>query len=370
MRTIITADSSAELLALIPHLSGYVPRESVVVVPFRAGRSLAMLRVDRVTDDIDAFAATTIGTACRVPDIDAVVLVVYTGGELETSGAREVLEALRIRADACGLFVIDTLAVAEDGWASFRGDQHPSPRSLDEIARAAPAGLLHPRDDQAGGSALVRAPKERRRRVSAALVDTERAATLLLTQARSSTEQTDEVDARAARILTTLTDVATSWETALQFTSLDDEILTDERAALLLWCLARPSLRDVALAHWCHGADAARRVLSAQLEWEESGDYPAGPLFLAGEGPRPDPVRLHRALHVLRGLAALATGRFRGAALASAAWVAWALGWGTHAGAYARAALAVDPGQRLAEIIDELSSHGHLPGWAFARVEP
>ena len=370
MRTIITADSSAELLALIPHLAGYVPRESVVAVPFRAGRSLAMLRVDRVTHDVDAFAATTVGTVCRVPDVDAVVLAVYVDGKLARSGAGEVLHALRIRADACGLFVIDALAVAEDGWASYAGEQTPSPRPLEEITRIASPGLLRPSTDQAGGSRIVRAPKERRRRVSEALAETERAADVLLSQTRHDPDPAGELDAQGTRILTELTDVASAWETALQFESLDDDVLTDERAALLLWCLARPSLRDVALAHWCHGADTAHRVLQAQLEWEATGGYPAGPLFLAGEGPRPDQARLHQALNLLRGLAALASGRFRGAALASAAWAAWALGWGTHAGVYARAALAVDSGQRLAEIIDELSSRGHLPGWAFARVEP
>ncbi|WP_402844684.1 DUF4192 family protein [Microbacterium sp. GXS0129] len=370
MRTIITADSSAELLALIPHLAGYVPRESVVAIPFRAGRSLAMLRVDRVAHDVDAFAATTIGTVCRVPDVDAVVLAVYADGELEQSGAREVLDALRIRADACGLFVIDALAIAENGWASYRDERTPSPRSLEEISRLAPAGLVTPAGDQAGGSTLVRAPKERRRRVSEALAETERAADVLRSQTCPGADRAGDLNAQGARILMELTDVATAWETALEFESLDDDILTDERAALLLWCLARPSVRDVALAHWCHGAGAAHQVLEAQLEWEETGDYPAGPLFLAGEGPRPDQARLHQALHLLRGLAALASGRFRGAALASAAWTAWALGWGTHAGVYARAALSVDPGQRLAEIIDELSSRGHLPGWAFTPVEP
>jgi hypothetical protein len=137
-------------------------------------------------------------------------------------------------------------------------------------------------------------------------------------------------------------------------------------AALLVWCLARPALRDVALATWAGGVAAGDSALQAQLRWEQGEEYPpALAERMWGEGPRPDLRRLSAALSACRAAATLAPAGLRAGALAACAWLSWALGRSTHAAIYARAACAVEPEHGLASIVLSFIAAGHLPGWAF-----
>ena len=54
-------------------------------------------------------------------------------------------------------------------------------------------------------------------------------------------------------------------------------------------------------------------------------------------------------------------------ALATCAWLAWALGRSTHAELYALEACAIEPEHGLAEIVRSFVHAGHLPDWAFQR---
>ena len=78
-------------------------------------------------------------------------------------------------------------------------------------------------------------------------------------------------------------------------------------AAALIWCLARPALRDIALVQWCGGIAAGDEALDAQLRWESGEEYPAHlAMQMWGEGERPDPDRLEAALALSRRIAAAA----------------------------------------------------------------
>jgi len=89
---------------------------------------------------------------------------------------------------------------------------------------------------------------------------------------------------------------------------------------------------------------------------------------------RPDPERIERALEVLAVAVANAPAARRPGALCMAAWLAWALGRGSAAGALLDRALALEPGHRMAGLLLAFVGSGAVPEWAFSepatRVRP
>ena len=127
-------------------------------------------------------------------------------------------------------------------------------------------------------------------------------------------------------------------------------------------------MRDIALVQWCGGFAAGDEALDAQLRWESGEEYPAHlAMQMWGEGERPDPNRLEAALALSRRVAAAAPRAVRAGALASCAWLSWALGRSTHAERYALLAGEIEPEHGLAEIVRSFVLAGHLPDWAFRR---
>ncbi len=364
MSTIVTAADSAHFLALVPRLLGYTPSESLVIVPMARGRSLGAMRVDLPPDDADpdATASTVIGMLCRIADAEAFAAVVYTAASARRRLPRaDVAQALERSADACGLDVIDVLTVAGTGWGSHL-DEHlpPGGRPLDELSRRLPPL----EGDQNDGATLPGVDPGAVESVAAAL-DSLESALAVLCGIPAAHGTSSRIDPAALEAACALDDLPALYEEALTW---DAATLDPMRAAVLAWCLARPSLRDVGIVQWSsdrHGGDEA---LDAQRRWEDGEEYPADlAAAMWGEGPRPDPARLETALELVRQVAARTPERHRAGALATAAWLAWALGRSTHADRYATVALDLDRGHGLADIVRSFVKAAHLPDWAFER---
>ncbi|MGB4779191.1 MAG: lipopolysaccharide biosynthesis protein, partial [Microbacterium sp.] len=171
------------------------------------------------------------------------------------------------------------------------------------------------------------------------------------------------IDPAALAAAAELDDLPGLFETALTW---DAAKLAPMRAAMIGWCLSRPSLRDIALVQWASDVDGGDLAIRAQQRWESGGDYPADVAeVMWGEGPRPDPQRLETALELCRTVAALLPNRRRAGALAVCGWLAWALGRSTHADHYATQALHSEPAHGLAAIVHSFVAAAHLPDWAF-----
>lgn len=365
MTETIRARHAADFLALVPQLAGYTPSHSVVLVPFRGTLSAGLLRCDLPAGDIDAFASTAIGMVCRLPDVDGVAIVVYDDTPWLGGAHADVVEALLVRADACGLHVGDALGVMADGWGRYFDDAPRPARPLTEIVvPPLPISLARP-GDQATDAHLALAPDDARADVAAAVASVDDALRAVCGDGAGARGAVVGVNPHALEAIDALDESGRLWEDALRWVRFGDGPLPPYRAAVLLWTLSRPGLRDVALTQWCHGVEAGAHALEDQLRWEAGEPYPDGPLFLAGEGPRPDRTRLSDARQLAVELASLAEGAHRAAALATAAWLSWAMGSGTHADVYAHAALAIDPAHGLAGIVSALACDGRLPEWAF-----
>lgn len=370
MTTIVKAADAAEFLSLIPRMLGFTPRRSLVLVPFAATRSLGAMRFDLPADGeaVDRIAATVVGMACRVTDADAIATIVYVDDPCPDATPHAALAAaLESRADACGLAVTDALWVAPDAWGRYRGDTRP--RDLADIVNDASdtAGA----EDQSSGALLPAVGDDARSAVARAVQAFQRAVQVLCGPDAAATADADHehpdarVDPLALAAVCALDDLPTLFEEMLEW---DPDDLDPYRTATLAWCLARPSLRDIALVQWCQGMSAGDEALDAQLRWESGEEYPPHlAMQMWGEGDRPDPSRLHRALALVRCTAAAVPGPLRAGPLATASWMAWALGRSTHADLYAVQACEVEPEHGLAEIVRSFVAAGHLPDWAFRR---
>jgi hypothetical protein len=373
MPTIITTSDAADFLALVPALAGYRPRQSLALVLFRGKRTAGVMRYDLPDPDfVEAMASTTIGLACKVERVDGIAIVVYTDGGFRRDGSgpiawHDLVRALEKRAHVCGLRVVEALCVAEDAWGSYDGGEA---RPISEVLeREADLALPVPSGDQGAGAFLPEVDLAEKERLARALLTIDDAAAALLA-APLNVEVADvpalaRLDPRALAAVQGLDDLPELLEDALDW---DPDDLDPFSGAALLWCLRRPALRDVALQQWAGDIHAGELALFAQMRWEAGQEYPRelGARF-CGEGPRPDPGRLHRARNLVRRIASAAPREARPGPLAAAAWLSWALGGSTHAGWYAEQALEIDPEHGLSEIVMTMCAASHLPEWAFAR---
>jgi hypothetical protein len=276
------------------------------------------------------------------------------------------VRAIIRRADACGLRVPDALCLAADGWGSYLDPEcPPEGRSRREL----PAGLAvpDPRDvsgDQNAGVELPPADLAEKERVGGALLAIDAAVHVICGESDGA-QGNGRLDPRAISAVCSLDDIPMLFEDALEW---DPDHLEAYDAAALMWCLARPSLRDVALSQWAADIDAGDDALEAQRRWEDGEEYPDDlALVMFGEGPRPQAGRLQKALDLTRRLAAAAPRDTAAPMLATAGWLAWALGRSTAAHWHTSRALEIDPDHGLAGIVDSFVGAGHLPEWAFER---
>lgn len=362
MPTIVKAAGPRDFLSMVPTILGFQPRQSIVVVPFGAGRSLGAMRFDLPgpTDDVDKVASTIVGLACRVEGATHLAAIVYTTDP--HPAALPILNALESRVDECGLGITELLYVAGDGWGSQQGGE---PAPLAELEGFHHPDVTPPADtDQAAGATLPDVADEDRAAVVLAMDELAEAIAAVTGGLASPFLPTTE----ALLELAGLDDLPALFD-VMVLDDLDPDEITPYRIASLIWCLNRPALRDVGMLTWAGGRDVGDTALAAQLGWEQGEDYPVqlAEWMYGAREERPDSARLTRALAVTRRVAALAPSEQQPGPLAMCAWLSWALGLSTHADIYARQALAIDPEHGLAEIMVSFVRAGHLPQWAFSR---
>lgn len=397
MTTIIKAGTAADFLSLVPSMLGFTPTRSVVLVPFDDNRSIGAMRVDLPPDDadLDAVASTLIGMLCRVRACDGFVAVVYDAdppvahpapSDLPPAAAglrgpahRALLAALTARADACGLRIVDALFVGASRWQSYLDPDAGAP--LVDLPAVDPTRVPAPHGDQHTGAVLPSVDLAEREQVGTALHELDRA--LRWISPIAATDHDDDgsrIHPTAIASTLLLDDIPALFDGFLHAAAPTDAAVHADAgrtpaeaarhsayaSAALIWCLARPALRDIGLATWVRGIDAGDDAVEAQQRWEDGAEYPADlAAWMTGEGSRPDPERLTAALEQCRRAAALAPREVRPGALSVCAWLAWALGRSSHAGAYTDLAREIEPEHGLSCIVASMVGASYLPEWAF-----
>ncbi|QTX05144.1 DUF4192 family protein [Agromyces archimandritae] len=396
MSITLTAHRSHDLLALVPSLAGFRPRDCIVFLAFSGTAAVAAFRAPLPRGeraDRDAVAALAVGMLSRMPGIDGVLPIVYTNRAFGR-GCRppraSLCEFLGGRLEQAGFAVRDAFVLARDGWGSVFDEELPAggrPMSLIEESEAAAAappvpGALHevtrlaelpPRDRDRARSLAVRRRRlgDELRAEVAGLTNAERlralpggrfdpialVEALLVGDTRPSDAEAD-ADRAEAR--------------------LDED-------ALLLAHLASPAVRDALTLQIAFGArigelsllDGARIHERAEYTGEAFDDavvalrdHPVtvrlSSLFRGTATTRPDPDRIERAIARLADIAAHAPRADRAAVGTVLAWLAWSLGRGSAAGVFVDRALAADPGYGMARLLHAMLGRGMMPEWAFA----
>jgi len=358
---LIRATTHAELLGIVPALAGFHPHESVVLPLFRGVRATRAMRFDlpRAQERglLGRFAAQAVGMARRVPDVDGIAVIVYTGrGLCGSPPPHEVtVHALARAARGHGLAVIALLGVGADGWLSYL-DGSGSVRSLAEITASSTRGRVRELGLEAAGDQRTVPPYPR--------VAGEVAAAFA--RALAEAPVPPEGGARAEpRALLALVEAALGSGAARGRDPEPEELPV---LAELVLSLRMPRLRDATELAWEFGGPTAAEAMAAACA-AGAAAAAAAPSHLvrlmAGQGPRPDPARVRSAQALLRWLVAAAPPALHTEPLCLLARLHWALGELSRAGAYLQELLRRDPQHGMGRLLSSVIDRGMVPAWAF-----
>ena len=183
---------------------------------------------------------------------------------------------------------------------------------------------------------------------------------------RDEDEDEDEDDE-----LTPLDDLPFFADQALEWDA--DELA--RRGPLLLFALQGPPLRDLVMLQWAFGLELGDAMWAsdtcAGLEARKTYsnvDVLAAELML-GHGSSPDLRRVEAAIGLLTSLIGRADDAHRPAPLCMLAWLEWARGRGSFAGAHLDEVRAIAPEYSMGQLLDAFFNTGTLPEWIFTRPE-
>ena len=366
MTVILKANGPADLLAMAPPMVGFLPRNSVVLVAFRGKRTCGAMRFDlpesgdRVVHK--RIATTIVGMFCKLPAVDAALVIVYTDDEFGGGDAipqAAFAEVIGRRLQLSGFEVRESICQAADGWASYFDTEVPV--GGHPLAQIAESTLARAIDDQRGVfpapatmiDRVPRAEKSQRSRMSKRLQAYEK---VMVGRQRNEGESPPSV-------LDVLEDIPVLAERALTW----DAAALDAQGALLVFALQGPPVRDLVMLQWAFGLEVGDRL------WDR--DLQEGPIdgpddadldnLMIGIGPRPDPNRIEGGIALMLELTSRTEDAKRPPLLCMLAWLNWALGHGTQAGLHLDEALAIAPTYSMAQLLDSMTRTGFMPEWAF-----
>jgi hypothetical protein len=386
MTTVVTTASAADFLAVVPHLVGFEPQNSVVFVAFHGRRTCGAMRfdlpdvVESGADDSGSklykrVATTLVGMLSKLPGVDAVVPVVYTAETFADSGGAPraaFARAVVARFEFSGFELRDALCVAADGWGSYFDDKcPPTGRPLADIVGSAilddvPASELPPLGQIERWAALPEVTATERARVarSVRVYSTAIDGRLLSAAGFPLGDDDDDGDEPADAQSRLLAEVPAVLERILDHGAIDIEA---DAAGFVITLARLPALRDVVMLQWAFDIEVGYNVLDDARRFALGAppfDLETAGLML-GRGPRPHPERIARAIGVLKRITALAPRSDRAPLFCILAWLNWALGRSSVANLFVTAAEGVDDGYGFAELMRTVLERGMLPEWAF-----
>jgi len=366
MTSIVTARGAHDFLAVVPHLIGMQPRDSLVLVAFRGNLTAAAMRFDlppedEVADAQATMANTVVGMVCRVPRVDALVPVVYAdvvpAGDGRPPRERLIDEILR-RAEDSGFVVRDALWVIAAGWGHYPACGDPRLQDHALVESSAILNAIDPGDrreltDPVEATTLPPVDERTRRRVAAL-------------HRRLHGARGD-----AAELVRVLTGLGFGHDLVLFADRLlmTGGAISHEDAAVLAFFSRTARLRTVILVTWGWGAEAGDEAAESAIRAVPAthGEDPRTAGALGGWGmPRPDAARIELAMGVLKTAAAWAPVGARAPMVAMLGWLNWSLGRGSVAARWVDQARSLEPELVIARLLDDMLSVGHLPEWAFA----
>ena len=335
--TVVRAMAPEDLLRHVPELAGAVPEDSLVLILFRRSqgtrpRTHGAMRVDlRHTEDpeeLALWAGAVLQTVLRVDGVTGVAVAVYTPETFAPGGrppAAAQIRAVAREAERRGLEVLDRFCVAADGWGSL--DDPELPRGGRPLALIEPAEPL-------------------RRRLRA--------------------EPPVPLAPHRER-------VAFAAEYRLWWRCADGPggvlhgvRLTEPGSAFGPAAEAEPAMERY---RWGRDVVEVVDLVEAMLapHGREASLARLTEAITGGRFRRPDLERIDAAIAALLDTARYVPEEERAPLDGMLAWLHWASGGGSAAGAYAQRALRAHPGRDVPTLVLVKLQRNELPDWAFRR---
>ncbi len=317
--------SPADILSFIPHTLGFAPKESFVFITMRGNMLGATLRVDAPTDTNTAGFARAMADYLALDTVaNAAVLAVYTEQPAADGAPRpfnEHIESIIETLDAAGVPLKDAWLVTSEHWKNLLCDdvQCCPIQSLDSITDGHLNAEMIFR-----GSSYKDAPGTTYAPFNGPADTAEQ-----IEYAGHVLQYSEEINGREL------------WNRAIE----QGTRIAPETAVQLLACFQYPSLRDTLMCN----------VIEPERTDADGSGY-----LLLGEGITPDWDRVDRAEEAARELITAAPETYRAPLLTVIGWLYYLKGQSSVAAKHFTAALEDVPGYRLAELMEEVISHGRI----------
>lgn len=393
----ISVTSPADILSYVPHVLGFQPTESLVLLTMSGKRVGATLRLDLPSGASDPleYAQTVRGYLKSDSSADGVLMILYTAQDWSTPADPPfagLVHCLDLILDAAGLALLDGWFVGPGYWRDYFCEDAgccPWPgHSLTQITESVlNAELVYQGSSYADSlDDAVETPAAENNALVRAAIDEH------LQQWGGSWD-----------VSTLGRDCLTLWDGLISHPAQRNTVEADpEVLAFMLAGLSCAAVRDtliVLAATDLHSANAAAVECGVFLEQPAAQPLPPActaamarfaaltprqgdddqfvtpavgadalfrQVFLA-IGQAPDWERMDAAYSVFRRMTAVATGQSRSALLSILGWLEWARGRGSRAHRYLQEALEETPGYTLAELLLALVGTGSLAPWARQR---
>ncbi len=358
--TILRSSTGADFLAMLPALAGYTARNSIVVVPFSGKRTVGVIRMDlpRTSDPrIDArVGATAVGMLSRLDDCDGVIFAFYTDEAFTVARMRR--EALWYRLDdrfeAAGFRVKDAFCVAADGWASWYDDEtpldgHPLSRITESPMVQKAAATLHRNDLEEfdAGAALPEADP-----------------TLAALLATAVSDLIEDGVERTGLGLSVPAERIRPAEFIEELMKVDPDNASVRQLARLVALTTIPVERDLAILQIAFGRKQVRRI--ERTASRDGHDESTLRLFVGDTTKIPSRKRIAKTVALLRRAIPNIDVIDVPGPLSVLAWMCWALGRASVAGAHVDRTLALDPRNELAVVVHHQVRAQRIPDWVYA----
>ncbi|MEV7663551.1 DUF4192 domain-containing protein [Paenarthrobacter sp. NPDC089316] len=317
--------SPADILSFIPHTLGFAPRESFVFITMRGNMLGATLRVDAPKDTNTAGFARAMADYLALDTVaNAAVLAIYTDQPATAGEPRPFnghVEAIVETLDASGVPLRDAWLVTSEHWNNLLCDdlQCCPIESLESIT-----------DGQLNAEMIFRGSSYKNAPGTSYPPFNGPADTIeQIEYAGHVLQYSEEINAREL------------WSEAIACSGR----ISQESAVQLLACFQYPSLRDLLMCN----------VIEPERTTADGSGY-----LLVGEGITPDWTRVDGAQETCRELITAAPETYRAPLLTVIGWLFYLKGQSSVAAEHFTAALEDVPGYRLAELMEELISHGKI----------
>ena len=367
MQTIVKAANEAGLLALMPHVLGFHPSNSVVLIAFNGNRTHGAFRFDlpQPTKARPALIYKRISRAYvrmleKLPTADGVVVVVVTDDAFGSSAVPPRIDLVVeiIRTIQHSRFALKgVLCLARDGWAPyFEPNVPPGGHSLADLADSDIAAQLPPDlPDLLDPTAVPpRVPDASEALKNRVMSDYQRISRGLAGQTSGDPRLT------AADRHGTFDELV---ERALDFSDEDFE----QFAGLFLASAQNLLVGTLMVVQWASDDYPSEHLWRALLypSPETASGLREFTAILGGFARQPDPERLEDAIVFVSKLVACADDAARPVPLYMLGWLHWALGHGTLASVVLAEAIALAPDFPVASDLMSTIRDGELPDWAF-----